>query len=153
MADLDEFIHKYFEENIKKDKTVLECIDLGIGGQQCVEVFGDNDIKDKLKEYYQNNQLDEGSIVALEAIKQQVTKLFNALKIIKQAAKSDSVKDFCDNYFDTFLSPNEDAKEKYATAIKEYAISQYSADANTEKKIVSMIYAIMKYYKENGTTN
>ena len=153
MADFDEFIHNYFVENVKKNKTVLECIDLGIDGQQCVEILGDNDIKDKLKEYYQNNQLDEGSIVAIQAIKKQVTELFNALKIIKQAAKSKSVEDFCENHFNTFRSPDVKAQNEYATAIKEYALSQCSADANTEKKIVSMIYAIMKYYKENGTTN
>ena len=146
MADFDEFSHNYFVENVNKNKTVLECIDLGIDGQQCVEILGDDDIKDKLKEYYQNNQLDEGSIVAIQAIKKQVTELFNALKVIKQAAGSKSVKDFCDNRLKTFSS-NKDALNTWKQSVFK------DKDADTEQKIVSMIYAIMKYYKENGSTN
>ena len=144
MAELDEFIHKYFEDNIKNNKTVLECIDQGNDGQYCIENFGEEDLKEYLKKYYQNNQLDDDTIVAAHAVIKQVTELFNALKVIKEAAKSDSVKDFCDNHFDTLSSDEEALKTWKQSAFK---------DTDTEQKIVSMIYAIMKYYKENGTTN
>lgn len=143
MADLHELLLEYLNKNIEKNQAVLDCIRSGEKDQICVEKSND----EALKTYYQAIKPFEDiyNFVCSYAIKKQVTELLNALKVIEEAAKSDSVKDFCDNYFDTFLSSDN-------TVLEKYAFSQFKTEIE-QRKIVSMIYAIMKYYKENGSTN
>lgn len=150
MADLHELLLKYLDMNKEKYEEVLNCINNKEGDdQQCVENFGD----DALKIYYQSNKPseDDKNLVAICAIDKKVSnptnkeRLDDTLNIIKEAAGSNSVEDFCNNHFDTF-SPNKDALSKWMK-------SEFEDKDTERKKIVSMIYAIMKYYKKNGTTN
>ena len=158
MVSLHDLLIHYLEEKISNNNNpalqeVLNCIIIGEDDQLCVDEFGDEDIKidyEQLKQYYQTNKTsldDEYNIICSYAIYNYISNATtnSALEIIKEAAGSNSVKDFCDNHFDTFLSPND-------TALEEYAISKCSTDTEL-RELVSMIYAIMKYHKKNGTTN
>lgn len=157
MVSLHDLLIHYLEEKIMNNndpalQEVLNCIIVGGGDQQCVDEFGDEELQlvyEQLKQYYQKNKssLDnENNLVCSYAIYKHIFDATsnNALEIIKEAAGSNSVKDFYSNHFDTFYPDD--------TALENYVISQCGTEKEL-RKITSMIYAIMKYYKKNGTTN
>ena len=167
MVSLHDLLIHYLEEKIMNNndpalQEVLNCIIVGGGDQQCVDEFGDDELKidyEQLKHYYQKNKSsldDEYNLVCSYAIYKFISDATtnnanNALEIIKEAAESNSVKDFCNNHFDTFLSPNDTTQKEYASALENFAISKCINEKEL-RKITSMIYAIIKFYR-NGSTN
>jgi hypothetical protein len=150
MADLHELLLKYLDQNKEKYEEVLKCIENKEGDDQfCIDSHGDG----TLQKYYQAIKPfeDDKNFVAIYAIDEKIPdptkkgQLDDALEVIKDAAESNSAKDFCEHHFDTFSYK--------ADALSKWMQSEFNGQETQQKQIVSIIYAIIKYYRENGTIN
>ena len=156
MISLHDLLIHYLEEKISNNndpalQEVLNCIITEGGDQQCVDEFGDDELKidyEQLKRYYQTNKssLDnENNLVCSYAIYKHILDATNygVLKIIKEAAESNSAEEFFKTHFDDTFSYND-------TALKECVFSKCLNEIE-HRKIVSMIYAILKFYRNERT--